>query len=50
LLVLAITLHNMPQGLAVDIAFGAPATALPSATLGTVGGFAVMMLLDTALG
>jgi ZIP family zinc transporter len=32
LLVLAITLHNIPEGLAVGIAFGAVATGFPSAT------------------
>ncbi len=34
LLVLAITLHNIPEGLAVGVAFGALATEIPSATLG----------------
>ena len=34
LLVLAITLHNIPEGLAVGVAFGAAAAELPSATLG----------------
>lgn len=34
LLVLAITLHNIPEGLAVGVAFGAVAAKLPSATLG----------------
>jgi ZIP family zinc transporter len=33
LLVLAITLHNFPEGLAVGVAFGALAAGLPSATL-----------------
>jgi len=33
LLVLAITLHNAPEGLAVGVAFGALAVDLPSATL-----------------
>ena len=33
LLVLAITLHNIPEGLAVGVAFGAVAYNLPSATL-----------------
>jgi ZIP family zinc transporter len=33
LLVLAITLHNIPEGLAVGVAFGALAANLPSATL-----------------
>lgn len=34
LLVLAITLHNIPEGLAVGVAFGAVAAHLPSATIG----------------
>ena len=34
LLVLAITLHNIPEGLAVGVAFGALAADIPSATLG----------------
>lgn len=34
LLVLAITLHNIPEGLAVGVAFGAVAANLSSATLG----------------
>lgn len=33
LLVLAITLHNIPEGLAVGVAFGAIATGFPSASL-----------------
>jgi len=33
LLILAITLHNIPEGLAVGVAFGAAATGLPLATL-----------------
>lgn len=33
LLVLAITLHNIPEGLAVGVAFGAAAAGLPAATL-----------------
>lgn len=33
LLVLAITLHNIPEGLAVGVAFGALSAAVPSATL-----------------
>jgi ZIP family zinc transporter len=33
LLVLAITLHNIPEGLAVGVAFGAVSAGLPSATL-----------------
>ena len=38
LLVLAITLHNIPEGLAVGVAFGAVAAGVPSATLGGGGG------------
>lgn len=34
LLVLAITLHNIPEGLAVGVAFGALAADVPAATLG----------------
>jgi zinc transporter, ZIP family len=34
LLILAITLHNIPEGLAVGVAFGAVAAGLPAATLG----------------
>jgi len=34
LLVLAITLHNIPEGLAVGVAFGALGASLPSASLG----------------
>lgn len=33
-LVLAITIHNIPEGLAVGVAFGALAADLPSASLG----------------
>jgi ZIP family zinc transporter len=33
LLVLAITLHNIPEGLAVGVAFGAVASGLPSASI-----------------
>jgi ZIP family zinc transporter len=33
LLILAITLHNIPEGLAVGVAFGAAAQTLPSASL-----------------
>jgi ZIP family zinc transporter len=33
LLILAITLHNIPEGLAVGVAFGAVAAGIPSATL-----------------
>jgi ZIP family zinc transporter len=35
LLVLAITLHNIPEGLAVGVAFGALRAGVPSASLGT---------------
>jgi len=41
LLVLAITLHNIPEGLAVGVAFGALAADLPSATLGGAVALAV---------
>lgn len=34
LLVLAITIHNIPEGLAIGVAFGAIAADFPSATLG----------------
>lgn len=34
LLILAITLHNIPEGLAVGVAFGAVGYGLPSATIG----------------
>ena len=34
LLVIAITLHNFPEGLAVGVAFGGVASQLPSATIG----------------
>jgi len=41
LLVLAITLHNIPEGLAVGVAFGAVAAGLPSATLGAAIALAI---------
>lgn len=41
LLVLAITLHNIPEGLAVGVAFGAVAAGLPSATIGAAIALAV---------
>jgi len=41
LLVLAITLHNIPEGLAVGVAFGATAYGLPSATIGGAVALAV---------
>jgi ZIP family zinc transporter len=34
LLVLAVTIHNIPEGLAVGVAFGAAALGLPAATIG----------------
>ncbi len=41
LLVTAITMHNIPEGLAVGVAFGAAAAGLPSATL--AGGLALAL-------
>ncbi|MGQ9586888.1 MAG: ZIP family metal transporter [Thermoplasmata archaeon] len=41
LLVLAITLHNIPEGLAVGVAFGAVATGLPYATTLAALGLAI---------
>ncbi len=41
LLVLAITLHNIPEGLAVGVAFGAVAAGLPSATLASAIALAI---------
>jgi len=41
LLILAITLHNIPEGLAVGVAFGALAAGLPSATLGAAIALAI---------
>ncbi|MGM0417434.1 MAG: ZIP family metal transporter [Thermodesulfobacteriota bacterium] len=41
LLVLAITLHNIPEGLAVGVAFGAAAAGLPYATLGAAVALAI---------
>ena len=41
LLVLAITIHNIPEGLAVGVAFGALAADLPSASLGAAMALAV---------
>lgn len=35
LLVLAITIHNIPEGLAIGVAFGAIAAGVPEATLGS---------------
>ncbi len=41
LLVLAITLHNIPEGLAVGVAFGAVAAGLPSASFGAAIALAI---------
>lgn len=41
LLVLAITVHNVPEGLAVGVAFGAAATGVPSATVGAAIALAI---------
>lgn len=41
LLVLAITLHNIPEGLAVGVAFGAVAAGLPSASLAAAVALAI---------
>ncbi len=41
LLVLAITLHNIPEGLAVGVAFGAAAHGLPGATLASAVALAI---------
>jgi ZIP family zinc transporter len=41
LLVLAITLHNIPEGLAVGVAFGAVAAGLDSASLGAATALAI---------
>lgn len=41
LLVTAITLHNIPEGLAVGVAFGAAAAGLPSAALAGAGALAI---------
>ncbi|HNT01116.1 MAG TPA: ZIP family metal transporter [Candidatus Saccharicenans sp.] len=41
LLVLAITLHNIPEGLAVGVAFGAVVHGLPAATIGAAVALAI---------
>ncbi|MBK6933294.1 MAG: ZIP family metal transporter [Saprospirales bacterium] len=41
LLVLAITLHNIPEGLAVGVAFGAVVHGLPGATIGSAIALAI---------
>ena len=59
LLVLAITMHNIPEGLAVGVLFGVIEEVVPEsqqdgntdmATMGFIGGFIIMMVLDVALG
>lgn len=46
LLVLAITLHNIPEGLAVGVAFGAIASGLPAANLASAIALAIGMGLQ----
>jgi ZIP family zinc transporter len=41
LLILAITLHNIPEGLAVGVAFGALAADLPAASMGAAVALAI---------
>ena len=41
LLVLAITIHNIPEGLAVGVAFGAAASGVPGATVGAAIALAI---------
>jgi ZIP family zinc transporter len=41
LLVLAITIHNIPEGLAVGVAFGAAASGLPGASVGAAIALAI---------
>jgi zinc transporter, ZIP family len=41
LLVLAVTLHNIPEGLAVGVAFGAAAAGSPDATVGAATALAI---------
>jgi ZIP family zinc transporter len=41
LLILAITLHNIPEGLAVGVAFGAAASGLPEATIAAAAALAL---------
>ena len=45
LLVLAITLHNIPEGLAVGVAFGAIAAGIPSASLAGAVALAIGIVL-----
>ena len=49
LLILAITLHNIPEGLAVGVAFGALAAGLPSATFGAATVIIAQPILPYAL-
>jgi ZIP family zinc transporter len=46
LLVLAITLHNIPEGLAVGVAFGAASAGIPGATLGSAVALAIGIALQ----
>ena len=48
MLVLAVTLHNIPEGMAVGVAFAGYLSG--EGTLGFGVGFVVMMILDVALG
>jgi ZIP family zinc transporter len=48
LLVIAITLHNIPEGLAVGVAFGAAAAGMPDATLGGAIALAIGIGLQNA--
>ena len=41
LMVIAVTLHNFPEGLAVGVAFGAAASGLPSATMASAVALAI---------
>jgi len=46
LLVLAIVLHNVPEGLAVGVAFGAVASGIPGTTLGAAVALAIGIALQ----
>lgn len=48
LLVIAITLHNIPEGLAVGVSFGAAAAGMPDATLGAAIALAIGIGLQNA--
>jgi zinc transporter, ZIP family len=41
LLVIAITIHNIPEGMAVGVAFGAASLGIPGATLGAAISLAI---------